>query len=254
MRFFFLCVGQAGAQIGNGCWELFCLQHGIQPDGQMASDKTTENDSFCTFFNETGSGKHVPRAIYVDLEPTVIDEVRTGTYRQLFHPDQLITGKEDAANNYAQGHYTLGANIIDLVLDRTHKMISAMSKLEFAVYPAPQLSTAGVEPYNSILNTHTTLEHSDCAFMVDNEALYDICSRNLGINHPSYLNINRLIIQIVSSITASLRWRAFVHWYVGEGMEEGEFSEAKEDMAALEKDYEEIDTDSVEDEGEGEEF
>ena len=36
------------------------------------------------------------------------DEVRTGTYRQLFHPEQLITGKEDAANNYARGHYTVG--------------------------------------------------------------------------------------------------------------------------------------------------
>ena len=34
--------------------------------------------------------------------------MRTGTYRQLFHPEQLITGKEDAANNYARGHYTVG--------------------------------------------------------------------------------------------------------------------------------------------------
>ena len=36
------------------------------------------------------------------------DEVRNGTYRQLFHPEQLISGKEDAANNYARGHYTVG--------------------------------------------------------------------------------------------------------------------------------------------------
>ena len=64
------------------------------------------NDSFNTFFSETRNGKHVPRAIFVDLEPTVIDEVRTGTYRQLFHPEQLISGKEDAANNFARGHYT----------------------------------------------------------------------------------------------------------------------------------------------------
>ncbi|XP_010724889.1 tubulin alpha chain-like, partial [Meleagris gallopavo] len=103
------------------------LEHGIQPDGQMPSDKTIGggDDSFNTFFSETGAGKHVPRAIFVDLEPTVIDEVRTGTYRQLFHPEQLITGKEDAANNYARGHYTIGKEIIDLVLDRIRKLVGA---------------------------------------------------------------------------------------------------------------------------------
>nr|CAD7266074.1 unnamed protein product [Timema shepardi] len=68
-------VGQAGVQIGNACWELYCLEHGIQPDGQMPSDKMLGggDDSFTTFFNETGTGKHVPRAVFVDLEPTVVD-------------------------------------------------------------------------------------------------------------------------------------------------------------------------------------
>ena len=103
-------VGQAGVQMGNACWELYCLEHGIMPNGLIPNDDSVgvADDSFNTFFSETQGGKHVPRAIFCDLEPTVVDEVRTGTYRDLFHPEQLITGKEDAANNYARGHYTIG--------------------------------------------------------------------------------------------------------------------------------------------------
>ena len=41
----------------------------------------------------------------------------TGMYRQLFYPEQLISGKENAANNFARGHYTIGKEIVDLVLD-----------------------------------------------------------------------------------------------------------------------------------------
>jgi len=444
-------VGQAGVQIGNACWELYCLEHGLQPDGTLSADASgqySQDRSFDTFFSETGTGKHVPRTVMVDLEPSVIDEVRAGTYRQLFHPEQLITGKEDAANNYARGHYTVGKELVDSVLDRIRKIADnctglqgflvfhsfgggtgsgfgalllerlsvdygKKSKLEFAVYPAPQVATSVVEPYNSILTTHTTLEHTDCAFMVDNEAIYDICKRNLDVARPTYTHLNRMIAQVVSSITASLRFvgslnvdltefqtnlvpyprihfplvtyapilsakkafheqlsvneittacfelqnqmvkcdprqgkymaccllyrgdvipkdvsaaialvktkktiqfvdwcptgfkvginnqpptvvpggevakvqravcmlsnttaigeawsrldhkfdlmyakRAFVHWYVGEGMEEGEFSEAREDLAALEKDYEEVASDSVVDQEplDGEEY
>ena len=62
------------------------------------------------------------KRIHFSKEPTVVDEVRTGTYRQLFHPEQLISGKEDAANNFARGHYTIGKEIVDLVLDRIRKL------------------------------------------------------------------------------------------------------------------------------------
>ena len=63
--------------MGNACWELYGLEHGIQPDGQMPSDKTIGggDDSFNTFFSETGAGKHVPRAVFVDLEPTVVGKM-----------------------------------------------------------------------------------------------------------------------------------------------------------------------------------
>lgn len=73
------------------------LSH-LQPDGRL-SDDAKSNDGFTTFFSETGAGKHVPRSLYVDLEPNVIDEVKTGKYKSLFHPESLVSGKEDAANN-----------------------------------------------------------------------------------------------------------------------------------------------------------
>merc|ERR1712168_237746 len=57
-------------------------------------------------------------------------EVRTGTYRQLFHPEQLITGKEDAANNYARGHYMIGKEIVDIVLDRIRKSADQCTGLQ----------------------------------------------------------------------------------------------------------------------------
>ncbi|GMP48560.1 hypothetical protein CsSME_00015872 [Camellia sinensis var. sinensis] len=80
---------------------------------------------------------NVPRAVFVDLEPTVIDEVRTGTYRQLFHPEQLISGKEDAANNFARGHYTIGKEIVDLRLDRIRKLADNCTGLQgFLVFHA----------------------------------------------------------------------------------------------------------------------
>ncbi len=56
------------------------------------------------------------------------DEVRVGQYKQLFHPDQLITGKEDAANNYARGHYTIGKEMVDKVIDRIRKMVRYQAK------------------------------------------------------------------------------------------------------------------------------
>ena len=80
-------------QIGNACWELYCLEHGIQPDGQMPSDKTIGggDDSFNTFFSETGAGKHVPRAVFVDLEPTVVGRCPLTLLNvMLFEPVKLM--------------------------------------------------------------------------------------------------------------------------------------------------------------------
>jgi len=233
-------IGQAGVQVGNACWELFCLEHGINPDGTMNAPVQSDN-RFETFFNETGEGKYVPRAVMVDLEPTVLDEVRKGSYGKLYHPDSLINGKEDAANNYARGHYTVGKELLESTLNTIRKTVDQCealqgflifhsvgggtgsgfaslllehlnqdypkkAKLDFCVYPSPHVATSVVEPYNSVLSTHALLEYTDVAFLLDNEAIYDICKKNLEIPRPTYTHLNRVVAQIVSSLTGSLRF------------------------------------------------
>ncbi|VAH09630.1 unnamed protein product [Triticum turgidum subsp. durum] len=213
-------IGQAGIQVGNACWELYCLEHGIQPDGQMPGDKTVGggDDAFNTFFSETGAGKHVPRAVFVDLEPTVIDEVRTGAYRQLFHPEQLISGKEDAANNFARGHYTIGKEIVDLCLDRIRKLSDNCTGLQgFLVFNAVGGGTGS--GLGSLLLERLSVDYGKksklgftvypsphVSILLDNEAIYDICRRSLDIERPTYTNLNRLVSQVISSLTASLRF------------------------------------------------
>lgn len=89
-------IGQAGVQIGSAAWELFTLEHGILPDGTLAEDHKVD-ENMKTFFSDTKSGKVVPRNLFVDLEQTVIDEIKTGPYKSLYNPSFMITGKEDAA-------------------------------------------------------------------------------------------------------------------------------------------------------------
>lgn len=99
-----------------------------------------------------------------------------------------------------------GSGFGALLLERLSVDYGKKCKLEFAVYPAPQVSSSVVEPYNAVLSTHSTIEHADCTFLVDNEAVYDICRRNLDIPRPDYEHLNRLIAQVVSSVTSSLRF------------------------------------------------
>jgi len=238
-----LHVGQAGVQIGNACWELYCVEHGISPDGFLTADNAACNgqDFFGAFFQETATGRYVPRAVLIDLEPSVIDEVRNNQYKELFRPSSLISGKEDAANNYGRGFYTIGKEIETVVMDALRKQAELCTsfagffifhsmgggtgsglttllmqklaseygkkhKLEFVIYPCPRLSTAVVEPYNAVLMSHGTMEHSDCAFLVDNEALYDICTRHLDMERPTYVSLNRIFGQVISALTASMRF------------------------------------------------
>jgi len=244
-----ISVGQCGIQLGNAVWAQYCAEHNINPDGTLSAE--TKDMYFTTFYEESGAGQFVPRQIAVDLEPTVVDDVRTGKYAQMFHPEFLLNGKEDAANNFARGHYTVGKEILDQVNDRLRKLVDnsanvqgfivnhavgggtgsglgalileriavdyrKKSKLGFEVYPAPNMSTCIVEPYNAMLSTHWLLDHTEVSVVLDNEAVYQICQKQLAIDRPSYSDLNMIISKVISSMTAALRFDGELNVDLGE--------------------------------------
>lgn len=234
-------IGQAGVQLGNSFWELFCLEHGIQPDGVMP-EKHQDDKSFKSFFFENKEGKFTPRCLYIDLEPTVIDEVRTGIYRNLYQSEYLINEKEDAANNFARGYYTIGRNILDLALakirniiekcdntqgfifthslsggtgsgfgsllsEKLHAEYASKSFHNYCVIPSPLLTHDGLPSaaYNAVMALSKLIEQNVLYFF-DNQSMYDICKRDLEIESPRYRTINRMIAQVVSNVTSGWRF------------------------------------------------
>ena len=137
-----------------------------------------------------------------------MDAVRAGPFGQLFRPDNFVFGQSGAGNNWAKGHYTEGAELVDQVLDVvrreaegcdclqgfqiTHSLGGGtgagmgtllISKIReefpdrmmatFSVVPSPKVSDTVVEPYNATLSVHQLVENSDETFCIDNEARAD---------------------------------------------------------------------------------
>eukprot|EP00485_Elphidium_margaritaceum_P009558 CAMPEP_0202700884 /NCGR_PEP_ID=MMETSP1385-20130828/14025_1 /ASSEMBLY_ACC=CAM_ASM_000861 /TAXON_ID=933848 /ORGANISM="Elphidium margaritaceum" /LENGTH=569 /DNA_ID=CAMNT_0049358175 /DNA_START=57 /DNA_END=1766 /DNA_ORIENTATION=- len=193
------------------------------------------------FSYNVANDTHVPRALFMDLEPNVIDDVSNSAFGSLFNASYFVKGAEDAANNYARGHYTVGAEYLEASLEVIRKQVEQCehfqsflfnmavgggtgsgfggllaqelsslyrkkAKISFSIYPAFQMSTCVVEPYNALLATHDLIENNNITVILDNEAGYEMCQRHLQIPRPSYFNINRLIGKVSSAITCGLRF------------------------------------------------
>ncbi|GMH62001.1 hypothetical protein TrRE_jg13297 [Triparma retinervis] len=233
--------GQCGNQIGAKFWEVMADEHGVDPTGTYHGDSDLQLERINVYFNEATGGRYVPRAILMDLEPGTMDSVRAGPFGQLFRPDNFVFGQTGAGNNWAKGHYTEGAELIDSVLDvvrkeaescdcmqgfqLTHSMGGGtgagmgtllISKIReeypdrvmstYSIIPSPKVSDTVVEPYNATLSVHQLVENADQCFALDNEALYDICFRTLKLTTPTYGDLNHLIAAAVCGSTCSLRF------------------------------------------------
>jgi len=236
-----LQVGQCGNQIGSRFWSVISDEHGIDPNGNYKGDTDLQLERINVYYNEAQGKKYVPRAVLVDLEPGTMDAIKNSTNGELFRPDSFVYGQVGAGNNWAKGHYTEGAELIDSVLEVVRKEAEGCDCLQgfqichslgggtgsgmgtlllskvreefpdrmmctYSVVPSPKVSDTVVEPYNATLSVHQLVENADEVCVIDNEALYDICFRTLKLSSPSYGDLNHLVSSVMSGITCCLRF------------------------------------------------
>lgn len=87
-----ISAGQCGNQLGYKFWELLSDEHGLGPDGQYHGHSDLQLERLNVFFNEGCGGRYVPRTCLVDLEPGVMDAIRSGPFGRLFNPSSFVFG------------------------------------------------------------------------------------------------------------------------------------------------------------------
>jgi len=234
-------VGQCGNQIGNRFWQTVIAEHNLDGAGKYTGDQADIDLDKVSVYCRSAGERYVPRACLVDLEPGTVDVIKASPVGTLFKPDNFVFGASGAGNNWAKGHYTEGAELIEEALDVIRKEVencdcpqgfqichslgggtgSGMGTLvllklrdaypdrilaTFSVYPSPKVSDTVVEPYNAVLSSHQLLENADETFVIDNEALYNISHNVLKQNAPTYADLNFLISCVMAGVTASLRF------------------------------------------------
>jgi tubulin beta len=236
-----LQLGQCGNQVGLPFWELLCKEHGVDQEGISRGASIQQTKRVNVFFDELQCQRYIPRCLLLDLEPGVLDSVRSSEYGRLFKPDNFLFSHSGAGNNWAKGHYTEGPQMIDQILGTCRKEAEncdclqgfyfvhsvgggtgsglgtlLLSKLReeypdrmlvtFSIFPALNVSESVVEPYNAMLALNQLIEFSNYTITLDNTALNRIAQKQLKIQIPSYTDLNGLIALGMSNMTASLRF------------------------------------------------
>ncbi|KAI8855306.1 Tubulin/FtsZ, GTPase domain-containing protein [Chytridium lagenaria] len=242
-----LQAGQCGNQIGMEFWSQLCAEHGINPDGILEehaanpADPTMGADRKDVFFYQADDEHYIPRAILLDLEPRVINNILQSPYANLYNPENIFLSPDGggAGNNWAFG-YAQGERIAEEVAEMIDREADGSDSLEgfmllhsiaggtgsglgswlleylgdrypkklvqtYSVFPNnEETSDVVVQPYNSLLSLkRLTLDAG--------LTLNRIASDRLHIQNPTFAQTNQLVSTVMSASTTTLRYPSFMN-------------------------------------------
>ena len=200
-------VGQCGNQIATKFWDLALKEH--------SSRGVLFDDSMSSFFkNESGNSNNPilrSRALVVDTEEGVINNLMKSDLGELFDQKHFIKGVSGAGNNWAHGHFEYGPTYKDSILKKVNKLVEEcdspqcfmfthslgggtgsglgtyilkllnenypdLFKFSVCVFPSEDDDVV-ISPYNTMLALNELIDHSDCVMPIDNASLFEICNK-----------------------------------------------------------------------------
>lgn len=234
--------------VGQEFWSRLCSEHGIRPDGILEDFATEGGDRKDVFFYQADDAHYIPRAILVDLEPRVINNILQSPYSNLFNPENISLSKDGggAGNNWSFG-YARGESVHEEIIEMIDREADGSDSLEgfmmlhsiaggtgsglgsyllealndrypkkliqtYSVFPNNiETSDVVVQPYNSILSLKRLTENADSVVVLDNAALNRIATDMLHIPNPSFAHTNQLVSTVMSASTTTLRYPGYMN-------------------------------------------
>ncbi|CAK0812000.1 unnamed protein product [Prorocentrum cordatum] len=194
--------GQCGNQIGAKFWEVISDEHGIDPTGTYHGDSDLQLERINVYYNEATGGRYVPRAVLMDLEPgfQMCHSLGGGTGAGM---GTLLISKAPVALAGAWlvfiGIAVLaGSAVLLCILVALAERGGAGRVVENVRF---KISCAWL-----MVGFEELVENADECFLLDNEALYDICFRTLKLTTPTYGDLNHLVSAAISGVTTCLRF------------------------------------------------
>eukprot|EP01132_Coremiostelium_polycephalum_P004587 gene4587-5726_t len=230
---------------GSEFWKQLCKEHGINPKGYLEEFVVPGMDRKDVFFYQSDDDHYVPRALLLDLEPRVIDSIRSSEYSNFFNRENIFVSPKGtgAGSNWANG-YQQAESFAETILDMIDREADSSESLEGFLlthsisggtgsgmgsflmeqlndhYPKKLLQTYSVFPedssmvvqaYNSLLTMKRLITNVDSTVVLDNNALHRIAVEHLHVEQPTMSQTNSLVSTVMSASTTTLRYPGYMN-------------------------------------------